>query len=326
MSAKSRSQRSARKEKKRRKMFSLRKYNQLRMEKDGSDFIEDRLRQSSILANEPELLSLTFELNQLQLSLMGFVDQNPDCRLDNRITVNRDSERLAILITYFTTKLIPGLLTDEFTQRIAYSLKACETRLKMIGQTKSSEAALITRSLISISDKETLQDHPLILRLAIASLDRLILEFDNGDHQLTFCGLLFEILLMNEMLADFVGDEQAFEARYYDQKSAPKLIEIDLVSLPAKALYKNFDSLYVSSIIQGNDDFCQVEDQKPDCQKFISEDSQLCLELDQERLRLHASSMNSLNNSMEAVEKLCGEKIFFLAKTMDNVTNCQISN
>ena len=127
-------------------------------------------------------------------------------------------------------------------------------------------------------------------------------------------------------LADFVGDERAFEARYYDHKLAPKRIKIDLVRLPAKALYKNFDSLYVSSIIQGNDDFCQVEDQKPDCQKFISEDSQLCLELDQERLRLHASSMNSLNNSMEAVEKLCGEKIFFLAKTMDNVTNCQISN
>ena len=196
----------------------------------------------------------------------------------------------------------------------------------MIGQTKSSEAALITRSLISISDKETLQDHPLILHLAIASLDRLILEFDNGDHQLTFCGLLFEILLMNEMLADFVGDEQAFEARYYDQKPVPKLIEIDLVSLPAKALYKNFDLNYVFSIIEGNDDFYQVEDQKSDCQKFISEDSQLYLEVDQERLRLHASSMNSLNNSMEAVETLCGEKIFFLAKTIDNATNCQISD
>ena len=128
------------------------------------------------------------------------------------------------------------------------------------------------------------------------------------------------------MLADFVGDEQAFESKYYDQKPKPNLTEIDLLPLPAKALFKNFDAPHVASTIQEEDDFFQVEDPKSKFRKFICQNSELYLEVDRDRLCLHASSMDSLNDSIQRMEKLCGEKIFFLAKTLANTTTHQISN
>jgi hypothetical protein len=124
------------------------------------------------------------------------------------------------------------------------------------------------------------------------------------------------------MMEDFVGGEQGFYTRYYDnRKSTTRAIEIDLASLPARALYKNFDQQKVYITLQENTDFCPVEDQEPTCHKFISDDPHLYLEVDQERLRLHASSMDSLNTSMEAIEDLCGDQIFFLAKRLDQATN-----
>ena len=326
MPSKNRKQRSARKEKKRRKLFSLRKYNQSKEERESSDLIEDQVFQSTLLAKEPELAKLAFNLDQMQVSLVDFIDQNPNCQLNERITVHCSTDQLSGLVTYFTTDLLSQLLTDEFIDQIVRSLKACETRLKMVGRAKSSEVALVTRSLISISDQKALLDHPLVLRLAFVSLDQLILELDNEKYRFTFCGLLFELLKANQMLADFVGDEQAFESKYYNQKPKSNLTEIDLLTLPAKALFKNFDAPHVASTIQKEDNFFQVEDPKSKFRKFICQDSELYLEISRDRLCLHSSSMDNLNDSIQMMEKLCGEKIFFLAKILDNTTNHQIEN
>ena len=326
MPSKNRKQRSARKEKKRRKLFSLRKYNQSKEERDSSDLMEDQVFQSTLLIKEPELAKLAFDLDQMRASLVDFIDQNPNCQLNDRITAHRSTDQLSGLVAYFTTDLLSQLLTDEFIDQIVRSLKACETRLKMVGRAKSSEVALVTRSLISISNQKDLLDHPLVLRLAFASLGQLILEFDDAKYRFSFCGLLFELLEASQMLADFVGDEQAFESKYYDQKPKPNLTEIDLLTLPAKALFKNFDAPHVASTIQEEDDFFQVEDPKSKFRKFICQDSELYLEVDRDRLRLHASSMDNLNDNMQRMEKLCGEKIFFLAKTLANATTHQISN
>ena len=326
MSSKNRKTRSARKEKKRRKLFSLRKYNKSKEEKDSSDLMEDQVFQSTLLVKEPELAKLAFDLDQMQASLVDFIDQNPNCQLNDRITVHRSTDQLSGLVTYFTTDLLSQLLTDEFIDQIVRSLKACETRLKMVGRAKSSEVALVTRSLISISNQKDLLDHPLVLRLAFVSLDQLVLEFDDAKYRFSFCGLLFELLEASQMLADFVGDEQAFESKYYDQKPKPNLTEIDLLTLPAKALFKNFDAPHVASTIQEEDDFFQVENPKSKFRKFICQNSELYLEVDRDRLCLHASSMDSLNDSIQRMGKLCGEKIFFLAKTLANTTTHQISN
>ena len=327
MSSKNRKTRSARKEKKRRKLFSLRKYNQSKEERENSSLIDDKVFQSTLLAKEPELAKLSFDLGQMQASLVNFIDQNPNCQLNERITVHHSTDQLSGLVTYFTTDLLSQLLTGEFVDQIVRSLKACETRMKMVGRAKSSEVALVARSLISISDQKDLLDHPLVLRLAFASLGQLILEFDDAKYRFSFCGLLFELLEVNQMLADFVGDEQAFESKYYNnQKPKPNTTEIDLLALPAKALFKNFDAPHVASAIEEEDNFFQIEDPKSKFRKFICQDSELYLEVDRDRLRLHASSMDNLNDNMQRMEKLCGEKIFFLAKTLANTTNHQISN
>ena len=326
MSSKNRKTRSARKEKKRRKLFSLRKYNQSKEERENSSLIDDKVFQSTLLAKEPELAKLSFDLGQMQASLVNFIDQNPNCQLNERITVHHSTDQLSGLVTYFTTDLLSQLLTGEFIDQIVRSLKACETRMKMVGRAKSSEVALVTRSLISISNQKDLLDHPLVLRLAFVSLDQLVLEFDDAKYRFSFCGLLFELLEASQMLADFVGDEQAFESKYYDQKPKPNLTEIDLLTLPAKALFKNFDAPHVASTIQEEDDFFQVEDPKSKFRKFICQNSELYLEVGQDRLSLHASSMDSLNDSIQRMGKLCGEKIFFLAKTLANATTHQISN
>ena len=322
MARKSKTQRSMAKGKKRKKLFSLRKQSHSKNERIGPDLIQDRIQQSFELASEPELLDLAFSPDLVQSQIVSFLDQHPDCVIEERTDIARDPEKLADLTTYFSSTLLPDLLTDNFIDQMSRALKACETRLKMIGQKNKSEAALITRSLIDISDQETLQEHPLILRIAFMALDQAILERENRSYQLTFCGLLFELLYTNEMMEGFVGGEQGFYARYYDNSNlTTKDIAIDLASLPARALYKNFDQQKVYTTLQENTDFCQVEDQELTCHKFISDDPHLYLEVDQERLRLHASSMDSLNTSMEAIEDLCGDQIFFLAKRLDHTTN-----
>lgn len=322
MARKNKNQRSMAKGKKRKKLFSLRKQSHSKNEKIGPDLIQDRIQQSFELANEPELLDLAFSPDLVQSRIVSFLDQRPDCVIEERTDVARDPEKLADLITYFSSTLLSDLLTGDFTCQMSRALRACETRMKMVGQKNKSEAALITRSLIDISDQETLQEHPLILRIAFMALDQAILERENRSYQLTFCGLLFELLDANEMMEDFVGGEQGFYTRYYDNsKSTTRAIEIDLASLPARALYKNFDPQKVYITLQENTDFCPVEDQEPTCHKFISDDPHLYLEVDQERLRLHASSMDSLDASMEAIEDLCGDQIFFLAKRLDQATN-----
>merc|ERR1712072_1337883 len=87
-------------------MGSLRKYNQSKEERERSDLIEDQVFQSTLLAKEPELAKLVFDLDQMQVSLVDFIDQNPNCQLKERITVHCSTDQLSGLVTYFTTDLL----------------------------------------------------------------------------------------------------------------------------------------------------------------------------------------------------------------------------
>merc|ERR1712098_1026732 len=113
--------------------------------------IQDRIQQGFELASEPELLDLAFSPDLVQSQIVSFLDQHPNCVIEERTDVDRDPEKLTDLTTYFSSTLLPDLLTDDFICQMSRALRACETRLKMIGRKNKSEAALVARSLIDIS-------------------------------------------------------------------------------------------------------------------------------------------------------------------------------
>ena len=85
-------------------------------------------------------------------------------------------------------------------------------------------------------------------------------------------------------------------------------------SLPAKALYKNFDGLAIKEVLKKWEG-PTLEKETATQLDFFNEDQELYITVTENRVQLHAHSEAKLTVAMEALESHCQSALMYLAKT-----------
>ena len=241
----------------------------------------------------------------------------------------------------FRTEVLPRLITPKFTRSLFSALTACENRLRRIGNRDLAEVAFVTQSLFEVAPSDIFAEHPLIQGIVMQTLCLMVEEPPSLNEELPVVGNLLSEVLENEdsesqpdetlsnMFSDAIAKEPSsanVESQPIDSTNTlpvPTVPEPDVSqpvpspdSLPAKALYKNFDGLAIKEVLntlQGH----TLEKETATQLDYFNEEQEFYITVTENRLQLHAHSEGELTVAMEELEAHCQSALMYLAKTYE---------
>ncbi|RKU12121.1 hypothetical protein C6501_11455 [Candidatus Poribacteria bacterium] len=247
----------------------------------------------------------------------------------------------------FQTEVIGRLITPKFMRTLLSALSACENRLRRTGERDLAEVAFFAQFLFSEVPPDVFVEHPLIQAIGMQTL-RLLVENPpplHEEHPIVKT-IVSEVLAnkdedsesqheetLSNMFSDAIGREHS-AANVESQQVDPLdtlIIETEddpLVSesipspdsLPAKALYKNFEGLAIKEVLkkwQGPSLAKETATQLD----YFDEKQELYITVTESRVQLHAYSEAELDMAMDEFEDHCQSTVMYLAKTYEEGGN-----
>jgi hypothetical protein len=280
------------------------------------------------------------------------LDVRPDLPFLNN-DMEGDSQDSNEIFERFRTEVIARLITPKFMRTLFSALTACENRLRRAGERDRAEVAFVAHFLFAEVPPDALVEHPLIQAFGMQSL-RLLVEHPpplNEEHPVVKT-ILSEVLAnedsesqqvsesqheetLSNMFSDAIGREHSLanvESQPVDTldtliaQTEPEPVVSESLpspdSLPAKALYKNFEGLAIKEVLktwQGH----SLEKETATQLDFFYEDQELYITVTvtESRVQLHAHSEAELNVAMEKLEAHCQSALMYLAKTYEEGGN-----
>ncbi len=240
----------------------------------------------------------------------------------------------------FRTEVILSLITPRFMRSLISALSACENRLKQTGNRERAEVVFVAQSLFEVVPPDIFVEHPIIQEIGMQTLGIVVenplpLELEKPIIKELFSSLLEHKKTENQdehlsdMLTENMGtnpDSVVVESENVDNspmllsdKEPPKRVlpsKPDLETLPAKALYKNFDGLAIKDVLKGMNDNI-LDNETADQLDYYTYDQKLCITVTENRVQLHAHSEEKLTDAMKNLESQCQSAIMYLAKTYE---------
>lgn len=338
--------------KSRNKQLAVEKQRRLPYEKMDEERLFTYLIKSRDLLEEPELERLHFDLDLMYDEVVMFLRENKvsikhefpaNAELDT-LEVNEHTQLLKNnkvqdsdeVCEEFRTEILPRLITPKFTQTLSSALTACENRLIRIGNHELAEVAFVTQSLFEVAPPEIFVEHPLIQGIVMQTLCLLVEQPPSPDDEHPVVRSVLSEVLENEdsesrqeetlphTFSEAIANEATIanvESQSIDMSDTlPVPIAPEPVpspdSLPAKALYKNFDGLAIKEVLkkwQGH----TLEKETPTQLDYFNEEQELYITVTESRLQLHAHSDAELTVAMEELEAHCQSALMYLAKTYE---------
>ena len=325
-------------QKSKRKQLAIQKQRALQAAKSDEELLQDKIVNSRLLLDEPEFENITFDQDLLrQKTTEAFEAGSFTAEVEGREETTPEGEEGPESISdIFRFEVLHHLITVEFINSVSYALKACETRLKRMGNRDKAEIAFVARSLFEYADPETLAFHPLVFNICARTLRQMLEDPQPEPDAIT--GVLSNVFEESrsaetedqpETPRDSAEDEEEV-----DSASEPVLIfepedlatepetaspapEVLPETLKAKALYQNADGLEIRNTIEFGNGYRVV--QTTDSQvEFAHTDGQRYITLTPNRLLLQCPSKELLDIAMGEVEALCNDTLFYLARTVDD--------
>ena len=326
-------------QKSKRKQLAIQKQRALQAAKSDEELLQDKIVKSRLLLDEPEFENITFDQDLLRQKTTEAFEAgsfNPEVEGGEAAT-SEGEEGPESISDIFRFEVLRHLITVEFINTVSYALKACETRLKRMGNREKAEVAFVARSLFEYADPETLAFHPLIFNISVRTLRQILADPQPEPDAIT--GVLSDVFEESQSAetedqpdtpTDSGEDEETVDAasepvlivepeedRTVTPETPPPVPEVLPETLKAKALYRNADGLAIRNAIEFGNGYRVVQDTDSQVE-FAHTDSQRYITLTNDRLLLQCPSIELLDVAMAEVEALCSGALFYLARTVDD--------
>ena len=325
-------------QKSKRKQLAIQKQRALQAAKSDEELLQDKIVKSQLLLDEPEFENITFDQDLLrQKTTEAFEAGSFNLGVEGDEAATLEGEEGPENISdVFRFEVLRHLITVEFINTVSYALKACETRLKRMGNREKAEVAFVARSLFEYADPETLAFHPLIFNISVRTLRQILADAQPEPDAIT--GVLSDVFEESQSAevedqpdtpTDSDEDEETVDAasepvlilepeedRTATPETTPPVPEVLPETLKAKALYRNADGLEIRNAIEFRNGYRVVQDTDSQVE-FAHTDGQRYITLTNDRLLLQCPSMELLDVAMAEVEVLCNDALFYLARTVD---------
>ncbi len=239
----------------------------------------------------------------------------------------------------FRTEVLLSLITPKFLRILFSALTACENRLNRTGDRDLAEVAFVAQSLFEIVPPDIFVEHPLIQDIGIRTLHLLteqpppfyeehlvvrsiladVLDTDNTEYQEEKLSSMLSDTIVEEPSLAEVEAPQVANIPPANLTTPPPIISHPIPSpdsLPAKAIYKNFDGLAIREVLkewQGD----ALEKETKTQLEYFNHDQELYITVTENRVQLHTHSEEKLTEAMEELETHCQSALMYLAKTYD---------
>ena len=235
--------------KKRKKTMLSEKNHSKGFPRFNEERLGEKIFKSSILADEPEFSELTFDTKlALEYSKAAW-EKHCSSASSNEEDAELDAE---ILHDEYRTEIIQELLTEDFTRKLARTLKACATRLTRTGNHSKAELAIITLTMIEFTNGFPLNIHPLIVTIYERTINVVIDEISESEPDETTHELL-AFLKTRKRPHNIITSKVIAETKEIIAEEIPEAKEVtqtpDDNAPPAKALYKVLNFEKVKSIL-----------------------------------------------------------------------------
>ena len=307
--------------KKRRKTISSERNRNKSFPRFDEERLGEKIFKSSILADEPEFIELTFDTKLALEYSRETWEQHCSSESSDEEDEELDDE---ILYDEYRAEVIQKLLTEDFTRKLTRTLKACATRLTRTGNNDKAELAIITLTMIEFTDGFPLSIHPLITTIYERTIRVVIDEISHAETDETMQDFLAFLknrkephnITVTEVIEETEETTEEQEQQPIPEDQTTTKQSSDDNELSAQALYKvlNFDK--VKSILAEQKYLSLVENEID--VEFMDTNTQGYLTLKQERLLIKSSSKKQLEETMNEIEELCEGHLMYLAKSISN--------
>lgn len=299
----------------------------------------EKIIKSSILADEPEFSNLRFDYEKALIYSRDLLEKYNTKYLDES---EEDDDEMDMDMFYdeYRTEVIQKLLTDDFIHSFIRALKASSTRLKRIGDYEEEELANITLTIMELADEFPLSLHPLIITIYERTMKEAVINritrTSSGEDVQELLERLRKLREESEIDDGRLVIEEIKEIfkKALEKKQSPtqedtqKAIAkaISKHEFCAKTLYKTLNFDEVKRILSAQNFFQNIAENenelnfiKSDSQETFTGDGEIwSITLKPERLLVECKSSDHLKAAMEGIEKLCGEHLMYLAKSVSD--------
>ncbi len=318
------------------------------------------LIKSRDLLNEPEFEEVHFDIDLMYEGLFTLLRDNSETETslsqidvkpkiigveaETPNLVNNERTEFDELCEKFRTVVLRRLITPKFMRTLQSALSACETRLKQIGNRDFAEVAHVSYTLFEVVPQHILIEHPLIIDIGLKTMQFLVDQPVSIQRDDTRVKKIVSSMLETETteyqegeLSNIISDTIIQEPPFSEVKVPPEPAATILTTesnvpipesnslpspdtLPAKALYKNFDGMAIKNVLKEwqND---SLENESETQLDLFNEDKELYITITENRIQLHAQSAEKLYVAMDQLEEYCQSGIMYLAKTIEEGGN-----
>ena len=256
---------------------------------------------------------------------------------DDKRSILKETDEI---IGVFRTEILPHLITSRFMRTLSSALTACENRLRRHGNYDQAEVAFVSNSLFDVAPPHIIVEHPLIQHIGIKSMSIMVDQLHIDEENPVVGDMLSEALETENVNSkdneeqtsmfsnaitgktSIIQDEPPQDSDaslLITDKEMPMDEPISLPSpdtLPAKALYKNFDGLAIKDVLKEwqTDTLGKETDTQLD---FFYQEQALYITVTENRVQLHTHSAEELTEAMKSLEAHCESALMYLAKTID---------
>lgn len=318
------------------------------------------LIKSRDLINEPEFEEVHFDIDLMYEELFTLLrDHNeaetsvPQINVPPKIIgveteipnfVNDEIPEFDELCEKFRTQVIRRLVTPKFMRTLQSALSACEKRFKQIGDRDRAEVAYVSHTLFEVVPQHILVEHPLIIDIGLKTMQFLVdeplsikendsrvrdivsgmLETETAEYQEDgLSNIISDAIVQEPPFAEVTERPEPDGTILTTENNLPTPESNSLPSpdtLPAKALYKNFDGMAIKNVLKEwqND---SLENESETQLDLFNEDKELFITITENRIQLHAQTVAELDVAMEQLEEYCQSGIMYLAKTIEEGGN-----
>ena len=335
------------------KQLAVEKQRRLPYGKMDEERLHTCLLRSRDLLEEPELERVHFNLDLMYTEVVKFLNdikitanaepEALDVREETQFLENSDipppSQDSDETCEKFRTEVLPLLITPNFMRTLFSALTNCENRFRRIGDRDRVDVVFVTRSFFEVVPPDIYAEHPLIEGIGIQTLRLLsehpafineqqsdatnilsdVFEIENSEYQdEKLSSLLSEAIVEEPPFSEVGAPQVADSSPLISAKPAPVMSQPipSPDTLPAKALYKNFEGLAIKEVLkewQGH----TLEKETATQLEYSNQNRELYITVTENRVQLHTYSEEKLTVAMEELEAHCQSALMYLAKTYE---------
>ena len=328
--------------------------------KMNEERLRNCLIKSRDLINEPEFEEVHFDIDMMYEELFTLLRNNndtetsaSDINVEPKIIgvetekpdlVNNEIPEFNVLCEKFRTDVLRRLINPKFMRALQSALTACEKRFKQIGDRDKAEVAHVSHSLFEVVPQHILVEHPLIIDIGLKTMQYIVdeppsmkeneshvrdvvsgmLEAETVEYQEGELSIIISDAIVQEPPFSEITTQPETDATILTGENNRPIPEQNSLpspdTLPAKALYKNFDGMAIKNVLKEwqND---SLENESETQLDLFYEDKELYITVTENRIQLHAQTAAKLDVAMEQLEEYCQSGIMYLAKTIEEGGN-----